>query len=237
MTLNETMKQLQDLGLESIKKVLLKHGIPEPLYGVKVEELKKINKQLKTGKHELSLQLYETGIYDAMYLAGLVAEPEKLSKKQLEDWAKKATSPAIREYTVAWCAAESQHGMELALKWIDNKNDDIASTGWSTLSNILSITPDAELDVALLKQLLERVVKTIQGSGNRTRYEMNKYVIALGSYVKELNAAAKSAAKKIGVVMVDMGGTACKVPDAIAYIEKVEGKGNVGKKRKSARCL
>ncbi|MBS1587950.1 MAG: DNA alkylation repair protein [Bacteroidetes bacterium] len=237
MTLNETLQQLQGLGSESIKKVLLKHGIPEPLYGVKVEELKKINKQVKTGKHELSLQLYDTGIYDAMYLAGLVAEPEKLSKKELEGWAKKATSPAIREYTVAWCAAESRYGMELALKWIDSKDDGIASTGWSTLSNILSITPDEELDVALLKQLLDRVVKTIHSSGNRTRHVMNVFVISAGSYVKELNAAAKAAAKKIGVVTVDMGGTACKVPDAIAYIEKVEAKGYLGRKKKSARCM
>lgn len=237
MTLNETLKQLQGLGLESIKKVLLKHGIPEPLYGVKVEELKKINKKIKTGGHELSLQLYDTGIYDAMYLAGLVAEPEKLSKKELEGWAKKATSNAIREYTVAWCAAESKHGMELAMKWIESKDDAIASTGWSTLSNILSITPDEELDIAQLKKLIAYIEQNIHSSGNRTRHVMNGFLIAAGSYVKELNAAAKAAAKKIGVVMVDMGDTACKVPDAIAYIEKVEGKGYVGRKKKSARCM
>jgi hypothetical protein len=33
-----------------------------------------------------------------------------------------------------------------------------------------------------------------------------------------------------------MGGTACKVPYAPEYIEKVEKKGTVGKKRKIARC-
>ena len=43
-------------------------------------------------------------------------------------------------------------------------------------------------------------------------------------------------AGKIGKVHVEMGGTACKVPLATAYIDKVESKGRVGKKRKGARC-
>jgi hypothetical protein len=33
-----------------------------------------------------------------------------------------------------------------------------------------------------------------------------------------------------------MGGTACKIPFAIDYIEKIEKKGMVGNKRKSTRC-
>jgi len=33
-----------------------------------------------------------------------------------------------------------------------------------------------------------------------------------------------------------MGDTACKVPDAVPYIQKVEKRGTIGKKRKAARC-
>ncbi|MFT7161922.1 MAG: hypothetical protein ACI9GZ_003109, partial [Bacteroidia bacterium] len=35
---------------------------------------------------------------------------------------------------------------------------------------------------------------------------------------------------------VDMGETACKVPLAKDYIQKVVDKGRVGKRKKSARC-
>ena len=34
-----------------------------------------------------------------------------------------------------------------------------------------------------------------------------------------------------------MGGTACKVPNAVEYIAKVEKMGRLGKKRKTAMCL
>jgi hypothetical protein len=39
MTAEEIVKQLKPLGAESYKKVLRNHGIPEPLFGVKIEEL------------------------------------------------------------------------------------------------------------------------------------------------------------------------------------------------------
>ena len=65
---------------------------------------------------------------------------------------------------------------------------------------------------------------------------MNAYVIAVGSYIPELTKKAKTIAEKIGKVSVDMGGTACKVPLATEYIQKVEYRGAIGKKRKAARC-
>ena len=42
--------------------------------------------------------------------------------------------------------------------------------------------------------------------------------------------------KKIGKVEVDVNGTACKVPLATTYIQKVVDKDRIGKKRKKARC-
>ncbi|MBI3465809.1 MAG: hypothetical protein HY000_22560 [Planctomycetes bacterium] len=65
---------------------------------------------------------------------------------------------------------------------------------------------------------------------------MNSFVIAVGSYVKPLLNEAKAAAKKIGMVSVDMGDTACKVPLATEYIEKVVKAGRVGRKRKTIKC-
>ncbi len=235
MKTEDILKQLEALGQASIKKVLLKHGIKEPLYGVKIEELKKIQKTVKKD-NALSVKLYKTGIYDAMYLAGLIAEPEKMTVKELEDWAKQANAPVLHETIVAGIAAESKHGMELAKKWIESKDAGIASGGWATLSHMVSIKEDSELDIPLLKELLKKVPQLILSAPNRVKSTMNSFVISAGSYVPELNELAKQTARKMGKVVVDMGDTACKVPDAIVYIEKVENKNAVGKKRKSAIC-
>jgi hypothetical protein len=65
---------------------------------------------------------------------------------------------------------------------------------------------------------------------------MNGFIISIGAYVTPLTEEAIAAAKKIGVVTVDMNGTDCRVPDAIAYIKKIEGRGSLGKKKKTVKC-
>src|SRR3954462_12735770 len=109
MTAHEIVRQLKPLGSESYKKTMLNHGVKEPLFGVKIEDLKKIQKRIKKD-YQLALDLYDTGIYDAMYLAGLIADDARITKKDLRRWVEKANCGALFEYTVPWVAAESPHG-------------------------------------------------------------------------------------------------------------------------------
>jgi 3-methyladenine DNA glycosylase AlkD len=235
MTRDEVMVELKSYGNETTKKIFTKHGAREPFFGVKVQDLKKIVKKIRKD-HNLSLELYDTGNSDAMYLAGLIADENKITKEDLQKWVKGAYWYMISDYTVPWIAAESKFGLELAMEWIDTDNEFIESAGWSTLSNLVSIKPDNGLDLNLLNELLDRVDKTISNSKNRVRYSMNGFVIGVGSYVSALTGKALHVGKNIGIVHVDMGGTACKVPLASEYIQKVIDKGRVGKKRKMARC-
>lgn len=235
MTLQAIMTELQAKGDEGVKKIFLKHGIKEPLFGVKVEYLKAIQKKIKKD-YQLAKDLYATGNADAMYLAGLIADEDKMTKKDLSLWVKQATSTNISEYTVPWIAAESHFGYELAVEWIDSKTEHIAAAGWSTLSSVMSIKPDNELDIAALKKLLQRVEKEIHSVSDRVRSKMNGFVIAVGTFVPALTDNAINASKKIGAVKVNTDGTACKIPDAALYINKAKDKGALGKKKKMARC-
>ncbi len=235
MTTKEILKELAGYGNEGTKKIFLKHGAREPFYGVKVQDLKKIQKRVKK-HHELSLELYATGNSDAMYLAGLIADETEISKSELNKWVDEAYWYMISEYTVPWVAAESKYGYELGLEWIDSDKEGIASAGWATLANYVAIKPDNDLNIEVYNELLDRVEKNIHQAQNRVRFTMNGFVIAIGSYIVELTERASSVAKNIGKVNVDMGGTACKVPLAIDYIKKIADRGSIGKKRKVARC-
>jgi len=235
MTVQEIMDDLKAHGSDSIKKILLKHGVKEPFFGVKIEYMKPIQKKVKMD-YQLAKDLYATGNADAMYLAGLIADDEKMTRADLQTWVKQAVSTNISEYTVPWVATGSKNGFELALEWIDSPEEYIAACGWSTLSNIISLKPDNDLDIPELKRLLERVAKTIHTSPNRVRSTMNVFVIALGTYVTPLLDDVIATAKTIGAVMVEKEGTNCKVPDAIEYIRKAESRGNLGKKKKTVKC-
>lgn len=235
MTAAAIVKELRSLGSESTKKVLLKHGAREPFFGVKVEDLKKIQKRIKQD-YQLALDLYETGISDAMYLAGLIADDARMTQQDLQRWVKQAYWYMLSEFTVPWVAAASAHGHELALQWIEADKEGIAAAGWCTLSSLVATTEDADLDLAELKRFLQRVQKTIHDQPNRVRHVMNGFVIAVGAYVKDLTERALQVGEKVGKVSVDMGGTACKVPFAPEYIRKIQDRGTIGKKRSSPKC-
>lgn len=234
-TVKQVMTELKKKGNAQTRKTYARHGMPEDTFGVKIADLKLIAKKIK-GNQALACKLYETGNYDAMYLAGIVADGSQMTKKQLESWAKTATCSTLSEYTIPGVASESPHAQTLAMKWIRSKTESIASSGWNTYAGIIATTPDEDLDLEEIKSLLDRVVREVHQAPNKVRYTMNGFVIAVGSYVKPLLKKAKQVAKKVGVVSVNMGDTACKVPQALAYIEKIESAGRVGKKRKTIKC-
>lgn len=235
MDLAEVMTRLEALGSAQTKKTHLNHGAVEPLFGVKVGDLKPLVKKIKQDA-ALASQLYATGNSDAMYLAGLIADPQAISAAELERWAHAASWQMISEYTVAWVAAESPHGWQLGLRWIDGSEEHVQSSGWATLSGVVAMVSDDQLDLAKLRALLARVETQLHGAPNRVRYTMNGFVISVGCYVAPLSAEARKVGVALGKVKVDMGNTACKVPSAPEYIDKVVGMGRLGQKRKSVRC-
>jgi len=235
MTVNDILKELESYGDENTKKTLSKHGAKEPFFGVKVQDLKKILKKTKKN-HALSLALYDTGNSDAMYLAGLMADEKQVTKQQLQKWVEKAYWYYLCEYTVPWVAAETAFGMELGLEWIESDNEQIASAGWATFANCATVKQDEDLDIKLYSDLLDRVEKEVHQAKNRVGYTMNAFVIATGSGIKALTNKSIEVAKSIGKVEVEMGGTACKVPLATDYIQKIIDKDQIGKKRTAARC-
>ena len=234
-TARDILAELKPLGADGYARILKNHGVNDPVYGVKIEYLKKIQKRIKTD-HRLALDLYASGIYDAQYLAGLIADDAKMTPKDLARWLETANSHTLCAFTVAWVAAGSPHGWAVGREWIDSKDPSTAATGWNTLSGVVALKDDADLDLPELKRLLARVARTIHTQSDVVRYAMNGFIIALGSYVAPLTADALAAAKKIGVVSIDMGETACKVPDAAAQIAKVKQRGAIGKKRKTVKC-
>ena len=236
MTAKEILAEMKSLGNESTKRMLMNnYGVKEPCFGVKIGDMKPIQKRIKMD-YQLALDLYDTGNYDAMYLAGLIADDSRMTKKDLQRWAEKAYAGAIPGATVPWVASGSPHGWEMGLKWIDSPKSRVAQIGWTTLSSLVAIKKDSELDLPKLKQLIQRVKKTIHQAPDEVRYTMNNFIIAVGSYVQPLTEIALKTGEDIGPVTADLDNNQCQTPFAPDYIRKVQKAGKIGKKRKSVKC-
>lgn len=234
MTVPQILGELHELGQENIRLIHLNHGAHEPCLGVRIGDMKPIVKRIKMD-YRLALDLYDTGVYDAMYLAGLVADDARMTREDLEKWVRQASRP-LAIYTVAWVASGSPAGLDAARAWIDDPDEIVAAAGWATWASLVSVRPDEAFDLGELRALLARVERTIHGERNEVRSQMNGFVIAVGSWVASLTDEAKAAGAAIGPVMVDVGNTACRIPYAPEYIAKVEARGTVGKKKKTAKC-
>ena len=235
MTVQEALTELESYVNPNGKKVLMRHGAREPFWGVRIGDMKKIVRKIKTD-HKLALELYETGNTDAMYLAGLIADEHEVTKDQLRVWVKQAYWYMLSEGTVASLAAESPYGWNLGIEWIDGSDEMTRTAGWATLGGVVSYLPNDSLEIGKISELLDRVERDIHNSENRVRYSMNNFVICVGAYIDQLTEKAHSVASTIGKVTVDMGDTSCKVPYAPDYIGKSIAHGSLEKKKKSVRC-
>lgn len=233
--LAETMAALEAQGTEQTRKTFLRHGLKGPQFGVKVADLKTILKTIK-GDQALALALWETDNSDARYLAGLLADPKKLSAETLQQWAETATWSMQAEYAVAWNAAESGHGWALGRRWLEDPREMVATAGWHTLIGCLSLTPDADLDLPAVSALLQSIPARLPTALNRVRAAMNMYVIGVAGSVSPLLDEARAMAVRLGQVEVDVGDTSCVIPLATAYIDKLVAGGHVGRKRKTVKC-
>ncbi len=235
MSAKEILDELKPMGSDSYKRTLFRHGIEEPCFGVKISDMKPIVKRIKKN-YQLALDLYDSGVYDAMYLAGLIADDAKMTQKDLKHWLSKAYCRPLCAWPLAWVAAESPHGWTLGQEWIDSKKPLTAVAGWATLGSLVSILPDEKLDLPTLKKLIPRIQKSIHSETDFARYHMNSFLISLGCYVEPLTESVLKAADKIGTVRADLRDNDCQVPGIADSIAKVAQRGSIGKKRKTAKC-
>lgn len=97
MKADEILNELKLLGKDSYKRVLVQnHGVKEPCFGVPISELKKIQKRIKQD-YQLALDLYDSGNYDAMYLAGLIADDARMTNATCNDGPMRLTLVRCRE--------------------------------------------------------------------------------------------------------------------------------------------
>ena len=235
-TVAGVVEDLKAKAQEKTRAIYVRHGAPaERTLGVSNADMKAIAKTIRK-QQGLALALYGTGIFDAMYLAGVVADGTQMSAAEVQAWADGAAGmPMIYEFPVPWVAVETAAGRGLARKWIDSGEEHVAAAGWRTLAGEVTVTADGELDLVELEGLLRSIPGRMSAAANRVRSSMNGFVISVGGRVAPLHGAAMAVAQELGTVAVDVGDTACEVPVAAECIAKMLARGGAVK-RKTIRC-
>lgn len=216
MNLQDVTSELKARGTAQNIKTYRRHGAGENVYGVSFADLKTMAKQIKSD-HELALALWDTGNCDARSLATMIIDCNRVD----EALARKMIAGIEMHMLVdllGGCIAKGPAAKIVIDKWTVSPEDQIRQCGYATLAAALKEGVDISDETC--RRFVEIIDKEIHGSPNRSRHSMNNALIAIGIYKPALRDEAIKAAERIGKVHVDHGDTACKTPDAAAYIAR-----------------
>ncbi len=235
MELKTVMEELEALGKERMKKMYMTNGAQEPLFGAATGAMKPIKRKIKINQ-PLAEELYATGNYDAMYFAGVIADPKAMTEADFNRWIDKAYFYMLSDYVVAVTLSESDIAQEVSDKWIESGEELKMSAGWSCYCWLLGNRKDSEFSEDKISNMLDKVKASIHEAPERTKSAMNNFVYTVGVSYKPLHEKAVETAKQIGVVEMKRDNKKNSFLNASENIQKQVDLGKLGFKRKYVRC-
>lgn len=235
MDFEMVMQELQTLGKERMKKMYISNGAHEPVFGVATGAMKPLAKKIKKNQ-PLAEQLYATGNYDAMYFAGIIADPMTMTEADFERWMDGAYFYMLSDYVVAVTLAEADIAQAVADKWIASGEELRMSAGWSCYCWLLGNRPDSEFSASKIASMIEQVNDSIHDSPERTKSAMNNFIYTVAISYLPLHDKAVEIAKAVGPVEVKRDKKKSSILLASENIQKELDRGKLGFKRKYVRC-
>jgi len=235
MNFEMVIQELEALGKERTKKIYMSNGAHEPLFGVATGAMKPIAKKIKFNQ-PLAEELYASGNYDAMYFAGIIADPKAMTESDFDRWMDTAYFYMLSDYVVAVTLAEADIAQQVADKWIVSGDELRMSAGWSCYCWLLGNRKDVEFSEDKIANMLEIVKNTIHDSPERTKSAMNNFLSTVGVSYIPLHDTALDTAKAVGPVELKKDNKKSSFLHAYESIQKEIDKGRIGFKRKYVRC-
>lgn len=235
MTVEPILAELALLASERMKKYYLAQGVREPVYGAPTGAMKPIARPLK-GNQAIAEALYATGVFDAMYLAGMICDVDTMTPADFRRWMDQAYCAFIAESVVAVSLAETSFAQALAAEFISSPVEAHAAGGWSCYEWLLGSRKDHEFDVAHITTLLDRAVATIVTAPPRVQYTMIRFVVAVGVSYQPAHEAALATASRINAIVNPTNDPKSPYANPYDAIMREVDKGRLGFKRRHVRC-
>ena len=197
-TLDEVLDKLNEKAKSDQLEEMARFGIVgDQRMGVSVPDMRKMAKDI--GKdHQLALDLWETGIPEAMIVAGMVAEPDKLTEEQMEDWVVDINSWDICDQVCMNLFEKSPYVEQKIFEWSAREEEFVKRTAYALIACLAWHDKDAS-DQAFTKYF--PVIKNgSTDDRNFVKKAVNWALRNIGKRNIELNQAAIQVAREIQAV-------------------------------------
>jgi len=162
--------------------------------GVSVHELRRIARRLGTD-HGLALSLWSTGHHEARLLACFVDDPEQVSARQMEAWARDFDSWDLCDQATTSLFDRTGHAWTKAVQWAGRGDEWVKRAGFSLMAG-LAVHDKAATDRAFLR-LLPVIEREAFDDRNFVKKAVNWALRNIGKRNGALHQAAIACAERI----------------------------------------
>ena len=199
MTVSEVLEKLESLGSPENVAGMKRFGIETPeSFGIATPVLKQFARQVKaeaSDRHEFSLELWETGNYEARAIAFMVDDPKKVSSDQMESWANDFDNWATVDGACCYLFCRTPLAYEKVFGWAERDEEFIKRAAFSLIAYLTVHDKKASDEkIALFLALIE---KHSDDPRNFVKKAVNWALRQIGKRSVELNKLAIETAERI----------------------------------------
>lgn len=178
---------------------MARYGInTEGTLGVTIPVVRRLARE--TGRnHDLALELWKSGIHEARILATLVAEPARLTSRQMDAWARDFDSWDVCDQACSNLFRYTPHAFQKAARWARAKPEFVRRAGFSLMAGLASKAaskPEAPNDVAF-EAFLPLIEEAAADDRNMVKKAVNWALRGIGKRNRKLLKQAIRTAEAI----------------------------------------
>lgn len=216
MNLQETLEILQSRSDEKVRKLHLKNGARENLFGVKMGDIRAIAKKIKQN-HNLALQLWSSENIDARLLAILILDPTLLSESEIEQMVSSEPFTWAADWLYNYVVKVYPGKDQFREKWIDAEDKMLARAAWSLTSGRIAKDPT---DINI-KELLHRIETEMPHALPEVQWTMNAALANIGIHHPTYRLQAIAIGEKLGIYRNYPVSKGCTSPFAPIWISEM----------------
>ena len=174
---------------------MAKYGMTvEKRLGVSVPDMRDLAKELGRD-HKLALDLWRTGITEARIVAGMVADPAKLTEEQMEEWVKGINSWDVCDQVCMNVFEKSRLAPKKIMDWSEREEEFVKRAAFSLIACLAWHDKKASDDEFI--ELLPVIMRAARDERNYVKKAVNWALRNIGKRSFNLNEAAIDTARKI----------------------------------------
>lgn len=164
------------------------------LYGVSGAQMKPLARKHRRD-HDLAMELRKTGVFEARVLAAFIADPERVTRRDMDQWVKEFENWADCDTTCIQLFARHEAAFEKALAWSLRREELVRRAGFSLMAS-LAVHAKKEPDARFLP-FLARIEATTDDDRKMVRKAVNWALRQIGKRSLALHPKALACAKRI----------------------------------------